>query len=315
VRFWWVLGVFLTLNNGARADDASFGGDGATVFALKDNRVRMVSEHIVIKSAPEGRWQAECDFTFENLKKTPVDLQMGFPDWKGWEDAGGWLIEKFTVTVEGKLVTPLHKDTRKGMPALGQLQYEGAYVWPVTLAPRAKITVHNSYRFRGFSSNGPLNACTDKIPATLWRDVFWKKAKRPKGGWDYDDSLCNVVSYIVSTAKTWNGTIGEADIEIELDPRYSPHAIIFVPHATEVSQGRARWHFTNWSPKSDIFLIYLRPPNPENAVSGTPSFDTVEQIKAWREYARANHFDDAMIRKVVEMLPDLPAPLKAALRP
>ena len=56
----------------ALANDGAFHGHGATVFAYKEHRVQMVSEHIRIRYAPDERhsrreWAAECTFTFKNL--------------------------------------------------------------------------------------------------------------------------------------------------------------------------------------------------------------------------------------------------------
>ena len=78
------------------ANDASFGGSGATVYALKENRVRMEKEVVVIRYNHEAagspterfiKWLADCTFTFINITDQPVDVQMGFPDWvyhQGW---------------------------------------------------------------------------------------------------------------------------------------------------------------------------------------------------------------------------------------
>ncbi len=54
----------------AWANDASYYGEGASVFAYKENRIRMVSEHIRIdhipeKDYPDQQWRAECTFVFE----------------------------------------------------------------------------------------------------------------------------------------------------------------------------------------------------------------------------------------------------------
>src|SRR5262245_8402936 len=64
------LGLLL-LGLSAHANDASFVGDGATVYANKESRVRMVREEIRItfdeKGENQRRWRGDCQFEFENL--------------------------------------------------------------------------------------------------------------------------------------------------------------------------------------------------------------------------------------------------------
>lgn len=100
-----------------QANDASFYGDGATVFAVKEARVRMAAETIVIVrtglAKPDERWSADCRFTFFNESHETANVQMGFPDWRTWGDGADapWSIRSFTAAVDGKPVDA----TRKGV--------------------------------------------------------------------------------------------------------------------------------------------------------------------------------------------------------
>ena len=95
------------------ANDASYYGEGATVFAYKENRIRMVSEQIRIERLPDEAhpdqdWRAECTFVFENLDDREVTLQMGFPD-QGTFSSDQWTIAAFTTSLGGMDVPVTHK--------------------------------------------------------------------------------------------------------------------------------------------------------------------------------------------------------------
>ena len=95
------------------ANDASYYGEGASVFAYKENRIRMVSEHIKIREDrtekhPNGEWLADCTFVFENQEDTSVTIQMGFPDRGAFPD-GEWTIQAFTTHIRGQSIPVTHK--------------------------------------------------------------------------------------------------------------------------------------------------------------------------------------------------------------
>jgi hypothetical protein len=290
----------------ARANDASFYGDGATVFAVQETRVAMEREAITIRYDREARshtvqWVATCVFTFRNLTDEQVEVQMGFPDWKGTGDDGGqWAIRDFEVTVRGKRVRAVHKAVEEGAgetPGQVKLEYEAAYTWKVRFEPGETVVVENTYRFGGFSSNGPFSACVwNEKPARL-SSVFWRKARKPENGWDFEDGVCKVVSYIVTTGRTWARPIGVADIAIELPPGTWPHAIVPLPAATQVDQGWVRWHFENFSPTEELRVVLVRPMFPEKG-TWLPLFDTPAQAKAWVRFAAQNGFGKDMVEQV-----------------
>lgn len=75
------------------ANDASFTGDGATVYTTQENRIHMIRETIRIKENPtkenQRRWVAECVFEFKNLTSQPLSITMGFPNWYPFGDNVG----------------------------------------------------------------------------------------------------------------------------------------------------------------------------------------------------------------------------------
>lgn len=292
----------------ALANDASFYGDGATVFAIKDDRVAMEREAITIRFDRQAeshtvQWVATCVFTFRNLTGEAIEVQMGFPDWKEHgDDADGWAIRDFQVKVRGQAVAATRKVIEEGAdeasaPRRVALDYQGAYTWKVRFEPGETIVVENTYRFGGFSSNGPFSACVwNEKPARL-KSVFWRKARKPKGGWDFEDGVCKVVSYIVTTGRTWARPIGVADIAIELPPGTWPHQIVPLPAATQVEQGWVRWHFENFSPTEELRVVIVHPMVPEYG-AWLPLFDTPAQATAWVRFAAANGFSKEMVERV-----------------
>jgi hypothetical protein len=292
----------------AWANDASFYGDGATVFAIKDDRVAMERESITIRFDRDARshtvqWVATCVFTFRNLTGEAIEVQMGFPDWKEHgDDADGWAIRDFQVKVKGQAVRATHKDIDEdtdeaAAPGRVKLDYQGAYTWKVRFEPGETVVVENTYRFGGFSSNGPFSACVwNEKPARL-ASVFWRKARKPKGGWDFEDGVCKVVSYIVTTGRTWARPIGVADIAIELPPGTWPHQVVPLPAATQVDQGWVRWHFENFTPTEELRVVIVQPMFPETE-TWLPLFDTPAQATAWVRFAAANGFGKEMVERV-----------------
>ena len=104
----------------ADANDASYYGRGATVFAYKEHRVRMVSEHIKIRQLSGEKlgqkdWFADCTFVFENLQDSPLTIQMGFPDSKA-HPHDHYTIVGFKAWVDGAAVPATHKTVHPKKP-------------------------------------------------------------------------------------------------------------------------------------------------------------------------------------------------------
>ena len=290
----------------AQANDASFYGDGATVFAVKDSRVAMERESITIRYDRAAKshmvqWVATCVFTFRNLTDEPVEVQMGFPDWMGAGDDGAhWAIQDFRVKVRDKRVRAVHKAVAEGageVPNQVKLEYDAAYTWKVRFAPGETVVVENTYRFGGFSSNGPFSGCVWNEKPERLSSVFWRKARKPRGGWDFEDGVCKVVSYIVTTGRTWARPIGVADIAIELPPGTWPHAIVPLPAATQVDQGWVRWRFESFSPTEELRVVLVRPIFREDD-TWLPLFDTPAQAQAWVRFAAQNGFTKETVEQV-----------------
>jgi len=319
-----VFTLLLTAHQGgdANANDAAFGGSGATVYAVKENRVRMEKEVVLIRynhqaAGPRGdwlkKWLADCTFTFINLTDKPVDVQMGFPDTQVLGEEFGlpggkppvWASSDFKVWVNGDPAPSAHKDVEPlsgleiAMPKdrRAPLHYPGAYIWQVHFEPKERITVSNSYAFGGGTTVQAINELMrDKTSNPLpTKPVFWEKSRPKRCEWDFGNSAYSWVDYIVTTGLTWAGPIGEADIAIEIPPYMFPHLLLPAPGGFTMQGGFVRWHFKQWRPKSEVALFILIPVPQSDCEelydTRPPLFDTLQQAETWVGTARAHRFD------------------------
>ena len=294
-----VLGFALAAPKVCLADDASFFGDGATVYALKESRVLMQKETVVIRYDEKEdyrQWHADCTFVFVNQSEQVFDVQMGFPDWSAEDEStsNGWAIQGFSVQIDGATVETEHKEVLTSseadalLPPGGAAEYRGAYTWPVHFPARSKHVVHNVFAFGGLSTYGPFAAEFTK-PGFAKQSLFWRAsgANEKIGGCDYDVAVFKRIQYIVTTARTWGGPIGEANIAIQIPSDAFPTQLIPSPPATSMGGGMVRWHRTNWTPSEEIALYVTRPIGEEECQM-PPLFDSLKQAQAWIKFARAN---------------------------
>jgi hypothetical protein len=317
-----VLGVLLCL--AAQANDASFVGDGATVYTNKDTRIRMVKETIRISYYPEGknqrRWRADCVFEFENLTDASLSITMGFPNWSTMGDDVGadMALREFVTEIDGKEVKTESKSISKDKLAApwksaGKLAtFDGAIVWPVELGPKAKVTVRNRFAFGGFSSNGPfdvLQHMPPTYPKIRKQHTFWSVRKPGKKDIDFANALVNAVAYITTTGLTWKGPIDEADIRIELPPvlRENPHYAIPLPVGYRMDATSVAWTFKNYRPTEELTLYYLGfvvPPEDATEETKSTGFEYRSQAEAWVKFASKSSIAPEVVDRLITLTRD-----------
>ncbi len=321
----------------AGANDASYWGEGATVFAYKEHRIRMASEHIRIRYEPDERfpnagWVADCTFEFENLEDSPLTIQMGFPD-RGAFPMGLWTIRAFEVEVNGESVSATHKtvrDPRKRRspragrrrpakaepvpqpePALERwramaketmknmnIRFGAAYTWPVNFAAKGQVIVKNRYRFGGGSTNGPISVCLEGQTIPA-TGGFWYDPESRHG---FGSGPCSEVAYIVTSGRTWHGPIGKAIIEIELPPTAAPNHVIPMPAATSISARAVKWHFTDFVPKTEVKVVFATSMHfTEDRDGAFIDFSTVGEVRDWLAFGVVNGFRPDLIEKMYEL--------------
>ena len=322
--------VFICLHETAQANDTAYWGDGATVFAVKDNRIIMESEKSTITHNPEQgykkKWAADCLFSFLNKTEKEIEIQMGFPDWNLQEslleDQPVWAIFDFSITVDGKNVSAVHKlvdnsdQPSSKHPQKIKMKYDAAYTWKVTFPPRGRVVVRNRYRFGGLTTVAGLNTCTRGMKKGAIESLFWKQAKSEQWDTFFNNANCNQVMYIVTTGRSWSGNIGSADVSIQMPPDTFPHTFIPSIPTTSVSDGWIRWHFNNWIPREEISVTFYSLPisqldfqsrNPSIVPTrgeekyGLPLFDSAKQARAWVGFARRNNIGIDQVAQLIKL--------------
>ncbi|NUM57573.1 MAG: hypothetical protein HUU56_03025 [Bdellovibrionaceae bacterium] len=318
--------IFITMVTSAMivlANDASFIGDGATVYTTKESRVRMAKENIIITYDDSGknrlRWKADCTFEFENLSTEKISFTMGFPNWKGFGDGidhADYVISNFTTHINDKPVTPALKDISKknqigpwipkGRKAKSLATFDGAYVWPVDIEPKGRLVVKNTFSFGGFSSNGPfdvLEHMPPTYPKIKKKFPFWRARSVGKNDIDFSDALVGAVAYITTTGQTWSGPIGEATISFDIPEKLqkTPHFLIPLPQGYHLQKNKITWHFKNYLPKEEIVLYFLSHVVIPEDVQKEPTlgFQYADQAQAWVHFASKSRIDPEVIDQLV----------------
>lgn len=138
----------------ALANDVAFGGAGADLVPLTEERVRMVSEDILLeRTAPrgyrilgEGDWRVEASYRFRNLTDGPVAVQIGFPeptcDFYG--DCNFEGFEAMTTLVRGEPVALTMGELQSGHDWAERI--DRVHLFQVKFAPHETVEVVHRYR-------------------------------------------------------------------------------------------------------------------------------------------------------------------------
>jgi MYXO-CTERM domain-containing protein len=260
--FHAVIVLCAVLGAGARAyaNDTAAGGSGSDIVPLATADVRMAAEDILI--VHEGiDWVIEADYTFENLSKKPLTLQIAFPEYacEGREahpeemcDSKPLRYESMRTKVNGKPVAH-----RKGMikaghpwrPRLGQV-----WLFDATFEVGKPTRIHHSYRVH--------------------------ETEDSSGG--------RAISYVTRTGATWAGTIGHARFRVripfEATEIYPPEdtGLALTMRAIEVDGkklGELLLEARDWEPVKDLSVYYNATPGggfmyTDSVGEGAPRVDT-----------------------------------------
>ncbi len=200
-------------------NDSAVMGVGGTVSALDTTTpVRMVRERIDIHM---GQRKVNAEFLFQNTANAPTRVLMGFPEEGGGDievpgpNRSTW-FKSFRSWVDGEPVAVQRR------PSEGDdMFYKQWWTKEVTFAARQERTVRNEYvTTLGGSATG----------------ISW-------------------LTYVLSTGRPWQGTIGEAVITVDLAgiPR---NAWIGARPANYVRQGdKLVWVKRNFEPAEDEEVV------------------------------------------------------------
>ncbi|MEZ5584583.1 MAG: DUF4424 family protein [Candidatus Competibacteraceae bacterium] len=151
---WLITLVNIGLAPCSMANDMAFGGAGADLVPLTENRVQMVSENIVIERlAPggyeilgEGGWRVSATYRFRNLTDEPVAVQIGFPEPACPEDGDCDFtgFEAMTATVRGKPVELTIGAVETQHPWAEHIGR--VHLFAISFAPNETVEVVHNYR-------------------------------------------------------------------------------------------------------------------------------------------------------------------------
>ena len=236
----------------AYANDFSFGGDAADLKPIKETRLKMASEAIVIKEKArrkkawtETYWAITATYTFANPTEEAIEATFGFPE-KRCDETGDCAAlgkERYTfrdmkTSVDGKSV------------AMRVEEISPESEWSTEL--------------------GRVHMFDVAVPAGGSIEVVHRYEMGQSGSSLGDDHL----HYITKTGALWNGPIGKATFTITLRERpwgFSfPAEYELKEYATSQSGKTTtlRFEMTDWTPEEDLWLVRS---SSRTEVGGCPS--------------------------------------------
>jgi len=177
--------ILLLLPVLVRANDASMGRKGETVYPMEETDIRMVSEDIYIEYATG---HVRCEFVFENSGETKTVL-MGFPaeakiDYDALTTKDRVRLRNFTAYKNGVYI---EVDEVTSSEIEGDFsKYPSWYVFEVTFKENEILTMTHDY------------------------DVSFT----------FDSIGVVYVGYILETGSTWGGTLGHTKVTFDLSDMY-----------------------------------------------------------------------------------------------
>lgn len=254
----------------ALANDSSFGGSGADLTPLKETRIQMASEDIVLELVPDragegGRpalaWRVQARYEFHNPTDETVSLQMGFPESRcseGFECEGrGGEFRGLQTTVRGRRVA---QRTGSVPPRSEWGENVGrVYLYDVVFKPKETVSVEHRY--------------------------LYDRSGHVTGEFVY---------YLTKTGTLWNGPIGHAKFTVRTTARpwfvVAPPGYNAVKYVEEPRGQRAVtelvFEMRQFTPRHDLHL-YLA----SVWESGLLSFDLRDDCPSLRDAPGPEDFE------------------------
>ena len=217
--FW--LSILFSWSSHIHANDFSVGGSGADLVPLKETRVRMQSESILMVFR-DSTWTVTADYVFVNDSRAAVAMQVGFPEILCSPDvdcnARFWDLR---TTVDGKSVK--HRQGRLERSDDWSKHLGTVWLFDVTFAPGVATKIRHAYHTTA-------------------------------GGSVYQDAS---LTYVTRTGAAWAGNIGSATFTLKLPPEvHTVSGTLGKPTLVEPKDGpphvELKAEYRNWSPTGDL---------------------------------------------------------------
>ncbi len=236
------LGMLVMLSRPAIPDDTLMGESAHTVYPMNTDKIRMEYEHVVIKmdgSNDHRIADVKCEFVFVNTSREVVRARVGFPGNEFTDDPMRGNNSAPNLTLFTALVNGREKSVDVRREVLKEEQYEAEidqggiskftvtdyrnwYTWDATFLPGKSTIIENTYSF---------------IPSS--------------------DSVQWTIGYVLTTGANWQGTIGQAIIEVwypsteDLKQRVQT----IQPKGYRVEGRRIKWDLRDFKPRENISIV------------------------------------------------------------
>jgi hypothetical protein len=210
---------------------------GSSISPDGQTQVRMLEEHVTLDFDPGNLHDPElhinhaysdytisvkADFSMKNLGTSTESMKVRFPlSYKHLSD--DLLIDDFQVLVEGS-PTPFEKEEYSDDQFQGNMKLWAEF--PVTFLRQQEILIQVQYSLKSISK-------------------YWH----------------NSVAYVFETGAGWYGTIGKAELIVNLPYEYSPDSILSILPGGSIFGKTIRWTWQDFEPTAkDNFFITLESP-------------------------------------------------------
>ena len=218
--------IIIMLGSLLWADDASYEGDGATVFPISNDQIQMLHEKVVCNGG--YKWYIEMTATYKNFGPETT-VQMGFPfKQKLPEETDDQSLSdnfdpQFKTFVDGKSIPVIPKRSKEH-PELKHINFPTAYTFEVHFAENEQKTIRHTYTAGGFASSiGDYHFSYILMTGALWKDkinrIEVEMRIYPTMGFDIvspPEHTCRLDENDYQIILNWTYTDIEPDFNIEV---------------------------------------------------------------------------------------------------
>jgi len=207
------------------ADDATYEGDGATVFPISNDQIQMLHEEVVCNGG--YKWVIEMTATYKNFGPATT-VQMGFPfkqqlPEESDNSRNDYFDPRFKTFIDGKSIPVTPKRSREH-PELKHINYPSAYTFEVHFDENEEKTIRHTYTAGGFSSSiGDYHFSYILMTGALWKDkidrIDVEMRIAPSIGYDIvspPEHSCRFDEKLHQIVLSWTYTDLEPDFNIEV---------------------------------------------------------------------------------------------------
>ena len=287
IKFEILILTIICLHTNMYADIAPFSIEAKTISSKFQTSIRMESEKVIIDLYNDSS-VVKCFFYMKNIGEQEK-LQIGYPDMSFYHftsKSNEGVINKFIVKENSKII-------KVNIPDYLKYDKKDPDKIPNLLRYKPEWFLWESEFQKGESK-------TIEVQYSLSYGAFYKSNKR-------------FFTYLLSTGANWKGTIGKAEIIVNIKDIEMDSIITQQPDNSEILNKQLSWTFTDFEPTThhDIKVYYnsnrlnkVAGPDPLCIINGkieedfdidlvSPtdivSFEKINTSEEYRNYSKANN--------------------------